>query len=195
MSRLRYSYLFLHRLLTAGQPTWETTKTVSAISTLQGAGRVQVFLPLSTAEPAPRVPARGLEPPLQVADVCCHFRCHMWGEGSCKQNCCLQRQRNPTPLLCISPFCVSSFKIWHNKSQRRCKLSLLNFQLGFASSFERFTCVCASVCLWRCVLVHLMLQLCLVCNRHVMSQTGVRKTLRLKKVDLEYKKDTSLVGR
>lgn len=54
MSRLRYSYLFLHRLLTAGQPTWETTKTVSAISTLQGCRKSSVFPPPFHSRTSPK---------------------------------------------------------------------------------------------------------------------------------------------
>lgn len=56
----------------------------------------------STAQPPPRTTVCSLEMPIQVAYVCCHFRCHVWGASSCcrncacKRNCCLQRQKNPT---------------------------------------------------------------------------------------------------
>lgn len=77
---------------------------------------------------------------------------------------------------------MCTVQIWQDKGHR-CKPSLLNLQLGFESSFE--SCARMYMHLYafeRCVLVHLLFQLCLVCSRNVKAETGVRRTLRLQKL-------------
>lgn len=80
-----------------------------------------------------------------------------------------------------APWSVCTGQIWQDKGHRG-KLSLFNFQLGFESSFERYSRTYVHLCVFeKSVLVHRMFQLCLVCSRNVKAETGVRRTLRLQK--------------
>lgn len=108
--RLYYSCLFLRRLLIAGQPTWKSTKERLCCNTLQRCRRSSVLPPPSHSPTTPKSSSLwsgAINPgsmcllPFQMSGVRSSACCR---NCACKQNCCLERPKNPnSSFVHLSP--------------------------------------------------------------------------------------------